>query len=88
MNSQLEEIRIYREQLKRLKDIFVRTNKARQDADTARAKAEEELQHLRALAFEQNLPAREELVAAVEQLKADLENAEKQKTVRFQCESC
>lgn len=82
LNSQLEEIRVYREQLKRLKDIFVQTNKAHQDTDNARRKAEEELQHLRSLAFEKNLPEREELIAAVEHLKVDLQSVEKDKIVR------
>ncbi|BHF76228.1 Lebercilin [Sparganum proliferum] len=77
MNSQMEEIRIYREQLRRLKEIFMRTNKARQEAELARQKAEDELQHLRGLAFEKHLPEREELLAAVSRLQGELDLQEK-----------
>ncbi|KAL5104957.1 Lebercilin-like protein [Taenia crassiceps] len=79
MNSQMEEIRVYREQLKRLKDIFVRTNKAMQESENARYRAEEELQHLRNLAFEQNLPEREELISALQRLRAEYESVERDK---------
>ncbi|CUT98867.1 Trafficking protein particle complex subunit 3 [Echinococcus multilocularis] len=79
VNSQMEEIRVYREQLKRLKDIFVRTNKAMQESESARYRAEEELQHLRDLAFEQNLPEREELVSALQQLREEYESIERDK---------
>lgn len=81
VNSQMEEIRVYREQLKRLKDIFVRTNKAMQESENARYRAEEELQHLRNLAFELNLPEREELISALQQLRTELESVEKDKIV-------
>ncbi|KAL7058495.1 hypothetical protein AAHC03_016564 [Spirometra sp. Aus1] len=89
MNSQMEEIRIYREQLRRLKEIFMRTNKARQEAELARQKAEDELQHLRGLAFEKHLPEREELLAAVSRLQGELDlqeksTAEKQKVIDAQ----
>ncbi|KAL5968015.1 Lebercilin-like protein [Taenia solium] len=79
LNSQMEEIRVYREQLKRLKDIFVRTNKAMQESENARYRAEEELQHLRNLAFEQNLPEREELISALQRLRAEYESVERDK---------
>ncbi|VDK34087.1 unnamed protein product [Taenia asiatica] len=75
----MEEIRVYREQLKRLKDIFVRTNKAMQESENARYRAEEELQHLRNLAFEQNLPEREELISALQRLRAEYESVERDK---------
>lgn len=84
MNSQMEEIRVYREQLKRLKDIFVRTNKAMQESENARYRAEEELQHLRSLAFERNLPEREELISALQRLKAEYESVERDKVVSFE----
>lgn len=79
MNSQMEEIRVYRERLKRLKDIFMRTTKAMQESENARYRAEDELQHLRALAFERNLPEREELVTALQQLRFDFESMERDK---------
>ncbi|VDM18927.1 unnamed protein product [Hydatigera taeniaeformis] len=84
MNSQMEEIRVYREQLKRLRDIFVRTNKAMQESENARYRAEEELQHLRSLAFEQNLPEREELISALQNLRTEYESVERDKVVSFQ----
>ncbi|TGZ64825.1 hypothetical protein CRM22_006135 [Opisthorchis felineus] len=71
INGHLEEIRVFREQIRRMKDVLKIEKQRRHDAEAANEKALFELRHLRKLAEKQNLLEREELMQTIEKLRVE-----------------
>ncbi|CAL8090682.1 unnamed protein product [Calicophoron daubneyi] len=77
INSHLEEVRVFREQIRRLKEVLKMEKQRRHDAEISKEKAVCELKHLRKLAEEQKLLEREDLMQAIEKLQTEANEREK-----------
>ncbi|CAH8870211.1 unnamed protein product [Trichobilharzia szidati] len=77
INNHLEEIRVFREQIRRMKSVLKVEKKARHEAETSREKILSELKHLRKLAEDQKLLEREESAKMIERLQAEAVEREK-----------
>nr|CAH8870034.1 unnamed protein product [Trichobilharzia regenti] len=71
INNHLEEIRVFREQIRRMKSVLKVEKRARHEAETSREKILSELKHLRKLAEDQKLLEREESAKIIEKLQAE-----------------
>ncbi|KAF5398277.1 hypothetical protein PHET_08112 [Paragonimus heterotremus] len=71
INGHLEEIRVFREQIRRMKEVLKVEKQRRHDAESANEKALFELKHLRKLAEEQNLLEREDLTRTIDKLQSE-----------------
>ncbi|KAF7260335.1 hypothetical protein EG68_02403 [Paragonimus skrjabini miyazakii] len=71
INGHLEEIRVFREQIRRMKEVLKVEKQRRHDAEGANEKALFELRHLRKLAEEQNLLEREDLTRTIDKLQSE-----------------
>ncbi|KAF6774796.1 hypothetical protein AHF37_05212, partial [Paragonimus kellicotti] len=71
INGHLEEIRVFREQIRRMKEVLKIEKQRRHDAESANEKALFELKHLRKLAEEQNLLEREDLTRTIDKLQSE-----------------
>ncbi|THD25834.1 Lebercilin [Fasciola hepatica] len=77
INGHLEEIRVFREQIKRMKEVLKQEKQRRHDAEGSKDKLLYELKHLRKLAEEQKLLERESLMKTIEKLQAEAQERER-----------
>lgn len=77
INGHLEEIKVFREQIKRMKEVLKTEKQRRHEAEAANERAFVELKHLRKLAEEQNLLEKEELMRTVQKLQQETEERER-----------
>ncbi|KAA0189553.1 Lebercilin, partial [Fasciolopsis buskii] len=77
INGHLEEIRVFREQIKRMKEVLKQEKQRRHDAEGSKDKLLYELKHLRKLAEEQKLLERENLMKTIEKLQTEAQERER-----------